>query len=189
MFDLAMFNLNRISSLLTILCNEPRSFQILLCCQYVVSSLRHETIVGQITSCQLAMLTTESMLLLMLTARKFYIRVEVQPFGTEVLGQAFTEHCWYLSIWQRLSLWHTWSFHNPESFLESYLYQKPFPLGIGQYHAKNALTVADFLLIGINHFNTSGFATSLYKSESYYIGNLELETDQEFATAQANSIV
>lgn len=45
MFGLAMFNLNRISNLLTALCDEvERDFKILLCCQYVVNSLTHETI-------------------------------------------------------------------------------------------------------------------------------------------------
>lgn len=47
MYGLAMFNLGRISSLLVDLCMSPRRpFEIKLCCQYVVSSLTHETIVS-----------------------------------------------------------------------------------------------------------------------------------------------
>lgn len=46
MLGLALFNLNRISGQLTMLCRRmDRKFKILLCCQFVVSSLTHETIV------------------------------------------------------------------------------------------------------------------------------------------------
>lgn len=45
MYGLAMFNLSRISNLLVELCTGlDRPFGIRLCCQYVVSSLTHETI-------------------------------------------------------------------------------------------------------------------------------------------------
>lgn len=46
MYGLAMFNLSRINSLLVELCTgSGRSFGIRLCCQFVVSSLTHETMV------------------------------------------------------------------------------------------------------------------------------------------------
>jgi hypothetical protein len=46
MIGLALFNLNRISAQLTRLCtNKARAFEILLCCQYVASSLSDKTIV------------------------------------------------------------------------------------------------------------------------------------------------
>jgi hypothetical protein len=47
MIQLALFNLRRISMLLTHVCADPaRGFQLLVCCQFVVSSVTHETIVG-----------------------------------------------------------------------------------------------------------------------------------------------
>jgi hypothetical protein len=47
MIGLALFNLNRISPQLTKLCNDTeRSFKVILCCQYVASSLRDETVVS-----------------------------------------------------------------------------------------------------------------------------------------------
>ena len=47
MYGLAMYNLSRLSNLLVELCTGlGRSFGIRLCCQYVVSSLTHETIVS-----------------------------------------------------------------------------------------------------------------------------------------------
>lgn len=46
MFDMALFNLKRIGNSLLELCCKPRSFNIHLCCQFVVNSLSDETIVS-----------------------------------------------------------------------------------------------------------------------------------------------
>ena len=46
MFDMALFNLKRIASSLLDLCCQPRTFNIHLCCQFVVNSLSDETIVS-----------------------------------------------------------------------------------------------------------------------------------------------
>jgi hypothetical protein len=52
MISLAMFNLNRISTLCTKLCDDnERSFRVILCCQYVASSVRDETIVCGVWLC------------------------------------------------------------------------------------------------------------------------------------------
>ena len=49
MFNLAMFNLKRNSAHLHELCSsKARSFKILLHCRYVVSSVKHETLVGSL---------------------------------------------------------------------------------------------------------------------------------------------